>query len=245
MKLFNSKYGIIVACDIDQLSDLENLIKATHDMDFIQGYKIGMDLVVPHGIFKVTGVIKKYTNLPIIYDHQKFGTDIPEICGGKVLEVLKNAGVNGVIAFPQSGIRTLEAIVIKCKELALTPIIGGEMTHVGYVVSEGGYIADYAPEKIYMDAARLGVEYFVIPGTKLDKMRIYCSKLKEVILEPKFLFPGIGRGQGGDIVAAFGAVHPYESYAIVGRGIYAEKNRKEAANILWDNVKRKISPKRY
>jgi len=245
MSLFASRYGIIIACDISDGNELSTLVEMTQDLAFIQGYKIGMDLVVPHGIYKVTEIIRQYTDLPIIYDHQKFGTDIPEICGGKVLEVLKSAGINGVIAFPQSGIKTLQAIVKRCKELALTPVIGGEMTHGGYIVSEGGYIADDAPERIYMDAAKLGVEYFVIPGTKLESMKKYCTELKRYIPEPKFLFPGIGKGQGGDIVAAFSAVQPYESYAIVGRGIYAETNKREAAKVLWDNVKRQIGSQMY
>lgn len=240
MNLFKSRNGIIVACDISDTADLADLIKAMNDLDFILGYKIGMDLVVPYGINKVTGVIRSYSDLPIIYDHQKFGTDIPDICGGRILEILKNAGVNGVITFPQAGIETLNAVVKSCKELSLTPIVGGEMTHAGYIVSEGGYIADDAPERIYLDAARMGVEYFVIPGTKLESMKKYHSKLKKIVPEPKFLFPGIGKGQGGDIVAAFSTVQPYESYAIVGRGIYAEKNRREAAEKLWDNVRRQL-----
>jgi len=240
MKLFKSGYGIIVACDISDMHDLADLVEVTHDLGFIKGYKIGMELVVPHGINKVTGVIRRSTDLPILYDHQKFGTDIPEICGGKILKILKNAGITGVITFPQSGIETLKAVVKGCKENGLTPIVGGEMTHHGYIVSGGGYIADDAPERIYLDAARLGVEYFVIPGTKLESMKSYHSKLKDIIPEPKFLFPGIGKGQGGDIVAAFSAVQPYESYAIVGRGIYAEKNRREAAKKLWGNVNRQL-----
>ncbi len=240
MSLFFSKHGIIPACDVSDIADLADLVEVTNDLDFIQGYKIGMDLVVSHGINKVTELIREYTDLPIIYDHQKFGTDIPDICSGKILDTLKTAGINGVIIFPQSGIETLKATVKACKETFLSPIVGGEMTHRGYIVSEGGYIADEAPERIYLDAARLGVEYFVIPGTKLESMRKYHSKLQKIIKEPKFLFPGIGKGQGGDIAAAFSAVHPYDSYAIVGRGIYGEKNRGEAAKKLWENVQRQI-----
>jgi len=240
MSLFSSKYGIILACDISDTVDLVDLIKVTNDLEFIQGYKIGMELVVSYGINNVTEVIRRYTDLPIIYDHQKFGTDIPDICSGKILEILKNAGINGVIIFPQSGIETLKATVKASEENGLIPIVGGEMTHSGYIVGEGGYIADDAPERMYLDAARSGVEYFVIPGTKLESMRKYLFKLKELIKEPKFLFPGIGKGQGGDIAAAFSAVHPYDSYAIVGRGIYGEKNRREAAKKLWENVQRQI-----
>jgi len=236
LKLFKLKYGIIPACDVDDLDDLSNLIETTCFLEFIQGYKIGMDLVVPYGIDQVTELIRKYTLLPIIYDHQKFGTDIPDICSGKILEKLKNAGIKAIIIFPQAGIETLQSVVQACKRIDLIPIVGGEMTHKGYFISEGGYIANNAPERMYLDAAKLGVEYFIIPGTKLKSMRRYSSRLKKIVKEPKFLFPGVGKGQGGDIVAAFNTVKPHNSYAIIGRGIYAEKNKTEAAKKLWENV---------
>ncbi|MBU4374326.1 MAG: hypothetical protein KJ714_07815 [Euryarchaeota archaeon] len=104
-----------------------------------------------------------------------------------MLEVLKDAGVNIVIIFPQAGPETLKATIIGsddpklkdtvkgCFNLGLTPIVGGEMTHSQYIVNDGGYLTNDAPERMYLDAAKLGVEYFVVPGTKTDKMKKYCS----------------------------------------------------------------------
>ena len=64
-------------------------------------------------------------------------------------------------------------------------------------------------------------------------MEKYRLLLEKIIKEPKFLFPGIGKEyQGGDIIAAFEAVKPLPSYAIVGRAIYAAKNIREAAERL-------------
>lgn len=236
MGLFTKSYGIIPACDVNRLSELKTLVNETCSLDFIVGYKIGMQLVVNYGIRRVLGTVRSLTGLPIVYDHQKFGTDIPEICSGEILRTLKDAGVSGIIVFPQSGIETLRAIVDGCKTTGLTCIVGGEMTHKGYLVSDGGYIADDGPRRMYTDAAKLGVDHFVIPGTRLQSMRSYRIGLQELVSDPKFLFPGIGKGQGGDIVDAFSAVSPFKSYAIVGRGIYTEKDRTEAAKRLWGSV---------
>ena len=44
-----------------------------------------------------------------------------------------------------------------CFKFGLTPIVGDEMTHSKHLRSEGGYIADEAPKRMYRDAAKLGV----------------------------------------------------------------------------------------
>jgi Orotidine-5''-phosphate decarboxylase len=244
LELFYRKYGIIPACDVDRLEDLEKLVKSTCDIDGIVGYKVGAILGLKYGLLTVVKSISRHTNLPIIYDHQKFGTDIPDICGGSMLEVLKDSGIDIVIIFPQAGPATLKAAIkgsddpkkqnVKgCYKYGLVPIVGGEMTHEKYLEESGGYLRNDAPERMYLDAAELGVEYFVVPGTKVDKMEKYRSLLSTIITEPKFLFPGIGNDyQGGDIVKAFAAVKPFPSYAIVGRSIYAAPDIKEATEKL-------------
>ncbi|MBC8521123.1 MAG: hypothetical protein H8D26_03925 [Methanomicrobia archaeon] len=232
------------------IGDLGRIVEETSDIDGIEGYKVGAILALKYGLSQICEKISSYTDLPIVYDHQKLGTDIPEISGGDILEVCKEAGVKGVIIFPQSGPETLKATVIGseneklkdtvrgCFKLGLTPIVGGEMTHNKYLRSEGGYIADDAPKRMYMDAAKLGVEHFVIPGTKIEKMRGYCLLLEKELKEPKFLFPGIGKEyQGGDIVAAFETVKPFSSYAIIGRAIYAAEDIKSATRRLCEVAK--------
>lgn len=236
MGFFPKEYGIIPACDVSKLSELQALVAQTYNLEFIVGYKIGMQLVVNYGVRRVLRAIRSYTRLPVIYDHQKFGTDIPDICGGEILRTLKDAGVSGIIVFPQSGIETLRAIIKGCKENELTCMVGGEMTHKGYLVTEGGYITEDGPRRMYIDAAKFGVEHFVIPGTKLESVKSYSIELQKLVSDPTFLFPGIGKGQGGDIEAAFSAVSPFKSFAIVGRGIYAEKDKAGAARKLWEDV---------
>ena len=100
------------------------------------------------------------------------------------------------------------------------PIVGGETTHPGFLASEGGYIADEATSRIYQDAAKIGVQTFVVPGTKAAKITEYAEIVSKTVSNPRFLFPGIGKGRGGDIAEAFKAAFLYKCSAIVGRGIY-------------------------
>ena len=104
--LFHLKYGIIPACDIESLSELEKLVELTANIEGIVGYKIGFSLGLRYGLPTVVDTIEKYTDLPIIYDHQKAGTDIPQM-GNNFAKVCKNCGVNGVIIFPQAGPNTI------------------------------------------------------------------------------------------------------------------------------------------
>jgi orotidine-5'-phosphate decarboxylase len=233
MNLFGLKHGIILACDVRHMNGLEKLIEMTCDVEGIVGYKIGSILGLKYGLPLCVDAIRKRTDLPIIYDHQKLGTDIPDICAD-FLVVCKDAGINAVIIFPQSGPETLRAAVRGCFDLGLTPIVGGEMTHSKYLLNEGGYIGDDAPERMYMDAAKLGVDYFVSPGAKIDKMKGYRLLIEGVVKDPRFLFPGVGKEyQGGDMIAAFEAVRPHASYAIVGRAIYSARDAGQKAKSLY------------
>ncbi len=236
MSIFKNEYGIIPACDVPDMDSVLDLVRQTCSLDFIQGYKLGMELMLRYGAKSMLREIRKLTDLTIIYDHQKYGNDIPEISGGNVLRVLKDAGVDSIIIFPFAGIETLKATIDQCQIIGLAPIVGGEMTHRGFLVSENGYVADSSPGKIYRDAANLGVDTFVVPGTKIEKIRTYSENLSKIVSKPTFLFPGIGKGQGGDIAEAFKAASPHNSSAIIGRGIYAAQNSAEAAITLWESA---------
>lgn len=218
-KIFEKRYGIIPSCDFFSLDKLEQLLVATSGMDCVHGYKIGMYLAASHGLPKAIETIRRYSSAPIIYDHQKFGTDIPEICVG-VLNFLKECGVDSVIIFPQAGKETLTATVKGCWAEGLLPVVGGEMTHRGYLVKEGGYLENNSPLKIYTDAARLGVNHFVVPGTKPRVLRNYDRKLSKLVDDPVYLIPGIGKGQGGSLQLITKVLKGRRIFPIIGRGIY-------------------------
>ena len=192
------------------------------------GYKIGFTLGLKYGLSRLSEIIGKYTNLPIIYDHQKAGTDIPQM-GKNFAEVCKEGGVQGVIIFPQAGPNTEQAFITSIMDSGLNPIVGGEMTHPGYLQSEGGFLRTDAPQEMYKIGAEEGAEYFVVPGNRIEKIKKYREVLSEIINIPKFCFPGIGR-QGGDIVKAFEATGGFPAYAIIGSGIYKQENMEEAAS---------------
>jgi hypothetical protein len=94
------------------------------------------------------------------------------------------------------------------------------MTHPKVLVSEGGYIADEAPERIFRLAAKLGVRHFVVPGNKLRWVQKLRAILVEELGEGNFTLyaPGFIT-QGGDL-SECGLVAGKEFHGIVGSGIY-------------------------
>ena len=71
MVLIKQKKSIIPSCDVDSMEKLSKLVEATCSVKGVGAYKIGFELVIPFGIKAVVKTIRKYTKLPIIYDHQK------------------------------------------------------------------------------------------------------------------------------------------------------------------------------
>lgn len=223
MPIIQLKKSIIPSCDVDSLEKLSRLVKATCSVKGVGGYKIGCELVIPFGMEKVVKTIRKITKLPIIYDHQKAGTDIPEM-GAKFMGACK--GVDAVILFPQSGPET-EVAWIKAAQLAkMNVIVGGEMTHPAFLKESGGFIDDNAPKRIYEIAASMAVADFVIPGNKPDKSLQYVSLIKNKIKEPVFYSPGLIT-QGGNISDL--AKNLEQWHAIIGRAIYEVEDMKKAA----------------
>lgn len=226
--LFHLTRGIIPACDVETLEDLSAIVKKTHDIEGVVGYKIGCTLALAFGLSKVTDCIGAYSNLPIIYDHQKASTDIPQL-GEKFAEACRRSDVKGVILFPQAGPSTEESFISALLRRQMTPIVGGEMTHPRYLAKDGGFIRNGAPKEMYEIAARNGVEHFILPGNKPEALQEYDKIIAPIIDEPRYCMPGIGT-QGGDIEIAFEAVRNRAAYAIIGSSIYKAKDMRKAAS---------------
>ena len=178
MPLIKQKKSIIPSCDVDGLGKLSKLVKATCFVKGVGAYKIGFELVIPFGMEKVVKTIRKHTKLPIIYDHQKAGTDIPDM-GSKFMKACKLA--DAVILFPQAGPETEVAWIKAAQQAKMNVIIGGEMTHQAYLKDAGGFIDDDAPKRMYEIAASMGVADFVIPGNKPEKAMEYVNLIKNKI----------------------------------------------------------------
>lgn len=226
MSIIKLKKSIIPSCDVSSLEKLSKLVKATCHVNGVGAYKIGFELVIPFGMEKAVKTIRKFTGLPIIYDHQKAGTDIPEM-GSRFMEAC--SGADAVILFPQAGPETEAAWIKAAQKAKMNVIIGGEMTHQAYLKEAGGFIDDNAPKRMYEIAASMGVTDFVIPGNKIEKSIEYANLIKKKIKNPVFYSPGL-IAQGGNISDLAKKLDSW--HAIVGRAIYGAKDMNKAAKEL-------------
>ena len=231
MPIIKLNKSIIPSCDVSDLSKLKNLVKETCSVEGIGAYKIGLELCIPYGICQVVDVIREFTNLPIIYDHQKAATDIPEL-GEKFARAVK--GVDAVILFPLTGPETEKEWIKTCKKAKLGVIVGGEMTHKAFLESEGGFISEKESLKIYEIAAKEKINDFVVPGNKPEKIKLYRAFLEARGIKPVFYSPGL-IAQGGNITkSAHAAGETW--HAIVGRALYNAKDIHNAAKELVKNL---------
>ena len=224
--------SIIVACDVEK-DRFEEIIRKTYNIPQVGGYKIGATLALPVGLLSIVQIARRYTSKPLIYDHQKAGTDIPDT-GKAFMVMLKKCGIDAVIVFPLSGPATQAAWIQSAQDVSLPVIVGGYMTHERFIVSEGGYIDDSAIEKIYSNAAFQGIVDYVVPGNKPDVIRQIRDVLTFNKMEPVFYAPGF-ISQGGSISQAAYAAGP-RWHAIVGRAIYEANDIRKATLSLTTNL---------
>ena len=166
--------GIIIAADVATIEECQRLAELGNQAPEIVAIKVGFSLALRYGLPLVVKSVREVSSLPLIYDHQKAATDIPAM-GRSFAQICRYAGVEGVIFFPQAGPKTLEAFVSAAFESQLTPAVGLVMTHPAYLQSEGGFIADKAPEVICQLAIDLGVRAFVLPGTKPEIVKKFAD----------------------------------------------------------------------
>ncbi|MEW6709275.1 MAG: orotidine 5'-phosphate decarboxylase / HUMPS family protein [Candidatus Riflebacteria bacterium] len=207
------EFRFIPALDVLDLETVEKIAEKTGKSNLVYGYKLGFSLGLTYGLGRVVDLIRRHSEKPIIYDHQKAATDIPDT-GALFARTMKNAGINEAILFPQAGPETLKAWIEALQNESLKVIVGGLMTHKAYVVSEGGFLEDKGIETIYRTAVEKAVSAFVVPLTKPDAV----EKLVAAVNFPpqsEFYSPGFG-SQGGD-AGRFPGISRH--YLIVGRAL--------------------------
>lgn len=179
---------------------------------------MGFIAALTHGLGNVVGLVRSVSDKPIIYDHQKGMTDIPDL-GSWFAKILKRSGVDAAIGFPQSGRETLVEWVRALRDEGVVPIVGGEMTHRGFLRSGGGYICDDSPQRIYEDASALGVEHYILPGSVVERALLYAGIVGKRIQDPVFLLPGIRDERDVEKIAS--SLLPSYRYVhvIVGRAV--------------------------
>jgi len=217
--------SIIPACDVN-IERFEDIVRETKDIPQIGAYKLGASLSLSVGLPTLVEIARKYTTKPLIYDHQKAGTDIPDT-GKEFASTLKACGIDAVIIFPLAGPATQTAWIQSCLEMKLSVICGGHMTHERFLSSEGGYIEDGAIDKMYMNSASLGITNYVVPGNKTEVIKKIRMNLIANKVDPIFYAPGFIT-QGGSISEAALVAGP-RWHAIVGRAIYEARDIQKVA----------------
>lgn len=228
--------SVIPACDVPNLGTLGSIAREVSGVRGIGALKVGLELVIPYGLPAVVQTIRRHDEkLRVIYDHQKGGTDIPDL-GGKFAKAVKTAGADAAILFPQAGAKTHREWVKACQGEGLRVMVGGHMTHAEYIASEGGYITDEAPRRIYEEAAGMGVTDFIVPGNNPGSVRLYREVLEGILGKDNFdlYAPGFV-AQGGSISEA-GKAAGNHWHAIVGRDIYQAADKREAAERSVANI---------
>ena len=234
-KLMKLARSIIVACDVSTIEDLSQLVKETAGVHGIGGYKVGAILAIKYGLATAVSAIKKQIKqigppieLPVIYDHQKAGTDIPDL-GSAFVKAVISSGADALILFPFGGMATEKAWINACQDNEFPVLVGGRMTQPEFLEKEGGFIADTGPSLIYKQAANLGVRDFVMPGNRPELIRLYRRLIRQSIGGDYFTLYAPGFiSQDGNITEA-GKQAGKNWHAIIGRAIYEAENRKAAA----------------
>ncbi|MEK7510125.1 MAG: orotidine 5'-phosphate decarboxylase / HUMPS family protein [Patescibacteria group bacterium] len=220
--LISLQKSLIPSCDVSTLDKLEELVRGTCEVPGVGALKIGAELGLEFGLRKVVDTIRSVTDLPIIYDHQKGGTDIPAF-GKNFAQVLRRAKVDAAILFPFGGRVTEREWISYLQDEGLVVLVGGEMTQEGFLESDGGFIAHSAPEQIYRIAMESGVRDFVVPGNKPESVKRYSQMFQENLGAGNFTLYAPGFiSQGGDI-SATGKVAGDRWHAIVGSALYKEE----------------------
>lgn len=227
---FPGKAGLLVALDSDAVDDSVRVIEATTRVAGVVGYKLGLTVVLRLGLAAAVQRLRSVTPLPIVYDHQKAGPDVPDMAV-KFCAACRDAGVDGLILFPTAGPRAVSGFVGEAIRNRLLPIVGGDLPFPDYNAAGGGYVVDNALDLIFDRAVALGADHFVVPGNTPDKLRHHAARLRERIDVPTFFVPGIGP-LGGTLGGAVKAAPGCRVFGVVGRAVYAAPDPGEAARRL-------------
>ena len=221
---------VIPACDVDEVG-LRELVAATCDLDGVGAYKLGFVSALSIGLPEAVRIIRHVSDKPIIYDHQKAGTDIPDT-GLAFARIVRRAGVDAVILFPFAGPIVETKWIQAAQQEGMGVIVGALMPHDQFLARDGGFVAEEAIQRIFDIAISQGVRDFVVPATKPKQVERIRSAIDAAGagLEATFYFPGFGV-QGGEISLVTQVAGP-RWHAIVGRAIYEEADMRAATIAL-------------
>jgi orotidine-5'-phosphate decarboxylase len=230
MERFENIPSIIPSMDVD-IEDMVRIIDNVKNLKKeVGGLKIGSLLIWKYGLEKVVSEIKSVCDLPIMFDAQKAGTDIPSIVEEQV-RLVADVDIDAFIASPLgSGSKTLESFIKTSFECDVTPIVVLEMTHP----MANAFLKEDVGEKILTQSLEMGVENFVAPANNPERIRIYRNLASEKDKTIKIFSPGVGPQGGGPDTA----VEAGTDFVITGRSVYQAKNPAEEIIRMYALIKK-------
>lgn len=234
--LIKAPRSIIPACDVRTLDALGVIASASKEVAGVGALKVGLTLVGRYGLFQVRERVEQAGFAgPIIYDHQKGGTDIPDL-GPEFAEMLRDCHIPAAILFPFGGVATQEFWIKACQEAGIIVLVGGHMTHKGFLTTEGGYIAPEVPALIYRRAASWGVTHFVVPGNKPDLVAKYREVVEGELGEGKATFYAPGFIEQGGVISEAAKAAGEWFHGIVGRAVTKAEDKVAALQELTSQL---------
>ena len=235
-KAFSARLGIVPALDVDSSQQLERIVRETTRVEGVAGYKVGLTSVLRYGLADSVRRLRDLTDLPLLYDHQKAGPDMPDMAG-KFAALCREGGVDGLILFPVAGPTAVDGFVSAAIDTGLIPVVGGEIPVPDYGASGGGYLLDDALDRILARAAGAGADHFVLPAHDPAKIERWSAWLSGHVRDATVFLTGFG-ALGGTIDAAFAAAARCpRRFAIVGRLITGAPDPGGAAATLFEAMR--------
>jgi len=219
---FGREKGVVWAADVEP-EEFEPIMSQIGDTEGLVGVKLGFELGLGLSLAEASRIVRANSGAKVLYDHQKAGNDIPDT-SVNFARAMVRGGVDGAILFPFTGPKTQTEWTNALQGSGLGVFTGAEMTHPQFMRLEGGSLTESALEKIINLAIDLGVENFIVPGNKAEKVlkwRRYIEVAKGAghyaLAAPGFV------DQGGSITEA-GEKAGEIWHPIIGRGVHANKD---------------------
>ncbi|HZV21578.1 MAG TPA: hypothetical protein VE986_08545 [Hyphomicrobiales bacterium] len=234
-RTFKGTIGIVPALDVDSPEQLDLVVRQTSKVDGVAGYKLGLTSVLRFGLAEAVRRLRDMTDLPLLYDHQKAGPDMPDMAT-RFVALCKEAAVDGLILFPVAGPTAVDRFVGESVEAGIIPIVGGEIPVPDYCISGGGYMSDDTLAHILQRAALNKADHFVLPAHDNAKVEVWSRWLAGNVKDATVFLTGFGP-LGGSIGTAFAAASSVpRRFAIVGRLITSSKAPGDAAKRLVEEL---------
>ncbi|BBX61088.1 hypothetical protein MSAS_02620 [Mycobacterium saskatchewanense] len=219
-------HGIIPALDVPSTAVVRDIVVATSSVPGVVGYKLGLATVLELGLAAAVDLVTTLTDLPIIYDHQKAGLDIPSNADN-FARSLSAAGVTAAVVFPIAGPRATVEYISAMRVAGIVPLVGGLLPIPDYTQAAGGWVSDDVLEHVTRIALAHNEKHIVVPaGAHIGSI---VRVAEETGIRPRLFVPGIS-ASGRELEALSDVVDRISGvYPIVGRAVVAADDPATAA----------------